>query len=426
MAMAPAWRTHASRFAVLLTASLFLASCSGVATAVPAESLVASPPSATPAATTAPAPTAAPSPTPVPTSTADPMAIVVGSMRSLSALRSVHMSMVMSGSARGDLLQLGSRTGVLEVDGVTAETDVDMRGPAVRMHLEAPSLMGISADVISIGNDTWVRTSIGGVLWSKTSVAGSPSPTAVMQIEPLLRNGSVKAQYLGAESCGTEVCDRVQLSTTMVASASQFVDATVWVRRSDGLPTAVVIEMRQTLPNNQPQLYFSIKVDLSGFDEPVSIVAPDPADVSTRQPFGIPAPVINPSPSPVVMPLDCNAIEKVVLKVSPVTLARDMGPQVQSVPKGSCVFVQDPMPKPPARVAVVTVSFGTATMVESLMSFPDAERIEGVGDFASYAGGQMVARKGDVTIVVLALSFPSADDPKPLVMDVMRTALAGR
>jgi hypothetical protein len=410
-------RVDAFRLVALLATSLVLASCITVAAALPAQS----PTTAPSVAATTPAPV----PTPLPSITADPMGIVVASLRSLSTLRTVHMSMVMFGQVSGDLLQLGTADGVLRVDGVTAETDVDMRRPAVSAHLDAKSLMGIRADVISIGSDTWVRTSIGGSLWSKTAPVGTPWPTAILQLEPLLRSGSVKAYFVGSETCGTDICDKVMLITTSTAlPASQSVSAQVSVRRSDELPIAVEISMREKLPNDQPQLFFSVKVALSRFDEPVSIQAPDPSQVSSRQPFGIPTPSTRPAPVPVGA-LDCAALEEIVLENSPVNLARTDAPQPASVPKESCVFLQDPLPiDGSTRVASLVVSPGSTVSIPNLMSiYPDGEKIDGIGDFAWYTRGQIAARKDGVSLVAAIAGFPTTADPKHLLTEVMRAAM---
>ncbi|MEX1169516.1 MAG: hypothetical protein WEE50_05175 [Chloroflexota bacterium] len=91
----------------------------------------------------------------------DPNEIVTAALTSTEGARSVHVEVTLDGSIDADLTGSGTGTSI-PLTGTTASADVDMAGGKAHATVAVPALLNFNADLIQIGETTYVRTSLGG------------------------------------------------------------------------------------------------------------------------------------------------------------------------------------------------------------------------------------------------------------------------
>ena len=91
----------------------------------------------------------------------DPVDILQHSIAATQTLHSFHVHGALSGTINADLTGSGS-TAPLDLAGTTADADVDVVNKAVHLDASIPALLGATADIIVIGNDTYTKVSLLG------------------------------------------------------------------------------------------------------------------------------------------------------------------------------------------------------------------------------------------------------------------------
>jgi hypothetical protein len=91
----------------------------------------------------------------------DPNEIVTAALTSTEGAKSVHVEVTLDGSIDADLTGSGTGTSI-PLTGTTASADVDMAGGKAHATVAVPALLNFNADLIQIGETTYVRTSLGG------------------------------------------------------------------------------------------------------------------------------------------------------------------------------------------------------------------------------------------------------------------------
>ena len=86
----------------------------------------------------------------------DPVSILQQSIAATQNLHSFHAHASLSGSIQADLTGTGS-TAPLDLSGTTADIDADLVNKAVHISASIPALFGATADIIVIGDDTYVK-----------------------------------------------------------------------------------------------------------------------------------------------------------------------------------------------------------------------------------------------------------------------------
>ena len=91
----------------------------------------------------------------------DPTEIITVALTSTEGAKSVHVEATLDGSINADLTGTGSST-ELPLTGTTASADVDMAGGKAHATIAVPALLNFNADVIQIGETTYVKSSLSG------------------------------------------------------------------------------------------------------------------------------------------------------------------------------------------------------------------------------------------------------------------------
>jgi hypothetical protein len=91
----------------------------------------------------------------------DPNEIVTAALASTEGAKSVHLEVTVDGSVNADLTGAGTGTSI-KLTGTTATADVDMAGGKAHATVAVPALLNFNADLIQIGETTYVKSSLGG------------------------------------------------------------------------------------------------------------------------------------------------------------------------------------------------------------------------------------------------------------------------
>ena len=148
----------------------------------------------------------------------DPVDIITQGLQATAELKSFHVSLELNGN-----VSVPDGGGTFNLDSTTLEADVDIPARNVRASLAVPAFLGLTADVIVIGNDVWIKTSMGGTKWSHQTndMMGSPLPipTAsagveemVAKLKEALATDGVVTKKLADVACGDRQCYQVSVS----------------------------------------------------------------------------------------------------------------------------------------------------------------------------------------------------------------------
>ena len=103
----------------------------------------------------------------------DPKEILVKSVEALAKAKSVHLAASLTGTFNGDLMGSGQAT-EFRLDGTTAEGDLDIAGKKFRLSFSVPAFLGLNGELIQVGQNTYVKTSLTGAKYQKETSAELP------------------------------------------------------------------------------------------------------------------------------------------------------------------------------------------------------------------------------------------------------------
>ena len=103
----------------------------------------------------------------------DPNEILVRSVETLAKAKSVHFAATLTGTFTGDLMGSG-QSSEFKLDGTTAEGDLDIAGKKFRASFSVPSFLGLSGELIQVGQSSFIKTSLTGAKYMKETSAELP------------------------------------------------------------------------------------------------------------------------------------------------------------------------------------------------------------------------------------------------------------
>src|SRR4026208_1612883 len=148
----------------------------------------------------------------------DPVDIITQGLQATADLKSFHVSLELNGD-----VSIPDGGGTFNLDSTSLEADVDVPAKNLRASLAVPAFLGLTADVIVIGDDVWIKTSMGGTKWSHQTndMMGSPLPipTASAGVQEIsdklgeaLATDGVSTKKLADVACGDRQCYQVSIS----------------------------------------------------------------------------------------------------------------------------------------------------------------------------------------------------------------------
>ena len=146
----------------------------------------------------------------------DPKDIITQGLDATAKLNSFHVSLKLDGD-----FTVPDGGGSFNLNSTSLEADVDIPAKNLQAHLAVPAFLGLTADVIVIGPDVWIKTSMGGTKWSHQTndLLGSPAPSAsvdpqvvIDKVKEALGKDGVVTKKLADVACGDRQCYQVSVS----------------------------------------------------------------------------------------------------------------------------------------------------------------------------------------------------------------------
>ena len=234
----------------------------------------------------------------------DPAAIVTQGLDATANLKSLHMSLALSGT-----FNVPNSGGSFNLDSTSLEADIDVAAKNVHLTFGVPAFLGLTGDVVVIGKDVWVKTSMTGTKWSHqtTSLTGSASPAAsavesldpqamIAKVNEFLKKPGVVTKKLADVDCGDRKCYQVSVSvpSSLMSSAgavASFDPSTVF---GDALVLNLLFDRDKlwlteasTSVKSDTMGSFTATLSFSKFDEALTFSPPPSADVTEGE-FTIP------------------------------------------------------------------------------------------------------------------------------------------
>lgn len=228
----------------------------------------------------------------------NPVEIITQGVAATGNLKSFHMSLAVDGT-----LTEPSSGGSFALNGTSLEGDFDLESKNLQMTFAVPAFLGLTGEVMVIGDDSYVRTSMTGDKWSKsTRKAGDPvseamDPEKVLEdVRTFLAKEGVVTEKLDDVECGDRTCYavRVKIPAALLAEAGNAVNMDPTATFGE----ALVLNLRFDRENlwlteistqvaSESAGTFSATLTFSAFDEAVT-VNPPPADQVTESALPLP------------------------------------------------------------------------------------------------------------------------------------------
>jgi hypothetical protein len=156
----------------------------------------------------------------------NPVDIITQGLDATANLKSLHISLALDGS-----FTVPEGGGSFNLDSTSLEADVDIAAKSVRATLAVPAFLGLTADLIVIGQDVWYRTSMSGTKWfhqANDLMGNSPLPSASLdpqvaidKVKEFLAKDGVVTKKLADVACGDRQCYQISVNvpSTLMADA---------------------------------------------------------------------------------------------------------------------------------------------------------------------------------------------------------------
>jgi hypothetical protein len=216
----------------------------------------------------------------------DPKEILAKALEAVGAAKTVHLAADVTGTLSLDLT--GSGQGApLDLKGTGITGDVDLVGKKLKGSASVPALLGLTADLIVIGPDSWTKVSLMGPRWQHSTTPPGPEAAAtdmtktIADLKAALDKLATPPTKVADEKCGDKDCYHLKLQLASadlgpLASAAPGIsgDAAVdiWVERGTNRPLKLTVVV-----NAGAQGTVTMTLTLSNYDAAVAI-DPPPAD----------------------------------------------------------------------------------------------------------------------------------------------------
>jgi hypothetical protein len=233
----------------------------------------------------------------------DPKEIVAQGLEATTQLTSMHIALTLDGTAT-----IAEAGGEMTLDGTTLEGDVDLDQSVAHITFAMPSMLGLSGELIQVGDDSYVKTSMTGPMWlHSTAATGDTMPGvedttgALDGLRDFLDTEGVTVEKLSDTDCGDGRCYAVRMTippdvltgTDGVADGLTGLDPSAFL--GDGLVLDLLFDRDDLyLADVSTELSaesvgsVSLRLTLSAFNEDVSVEAPPADQVTDGGDFGLP------------------------------------------------------------------------------------------------------------------------------------------
>jgi hypothetical protein len=219
----------------------------------------------------------------------DPAEIIGQGLEATADATSFHLDVNVTGN-----VTIPDTGGTFDLEGTTASGDFDVANELARLTFDVPTLFGLSGEVLQIGTDSYVKTSLTGDTYTKSTVTDTGDvPTdpdaALSGLREFLDKEGVETEKLEDVSCGDHTCYAVRLTipATLLSDAQMSgVDASQFL--GDGLVLDMqfdredlhLVQVSSDLDAGELGS-LGLLVTFSAYGEPVE-VSPPPSDQVTE------------------------------------------------------------------------------------------------------------------------------------------------
>jgi hypothetical protein len=231
--------------------------------------------------------------TPAAPAITDPKEILTKSVLAMKDVKSFHFKAEVNGEVKLDLSGQGAAGGALNLQGTTAEGDLDIANKKAKISFAAPALFGAAGEVVQIGKDTYTKVNVLGDKYQKSTSEGDDAGSAaedpqkaIQELNDLLNKPGFAPTKQADEKCGDKDCYRVSLNMTSAqlgeaipgglggASAPPEGSGTLdlWVQKDNLRPAKLAVSI-----NAAEMGTVTVNVTFTNYDAAVTIEAP-PAD----------------------------------------------------------------------------------------------------------------------------------------------------
>ena len=213
----------------------------------------------------------------------DPKEILTKAVEAMQSAKSVHVEASVDGTFKADLTGTGTAS-ELNLAGTNLKGDLDLAAKNAHVTAAVPAFLGLTADIIIVGGDTYTKVSLAGDKYKKSATT-STDPTdpavALKDVETFLQKPEVKPTKKDDASCGSKKCYQVEVSLSADDLKSLMPDqdlqgasivATILVEKDTLYPASATVTVSSATLGE-----VTLKLALTDWDKAVTIAAP-PAD----------------------------------------------------------------------------------------------------------------------------------------------------
>lgn len=238
----------------------------------------------------------------------DAKEILSQSIQSLRDVKTVHLKAGVNGQVKFDPSILtggagtsgGSATSSIDLKGTSLEGDLDLGGSKVHLGASVPALLGLSADIIVIGDTTYTKVSLLGPKYTKSTGTSSvpvPLPSASLtqqqaidQLKQALDKLATPPKLVGVEQVDGKSAYHVSLVVSQKDLGSALpspvaavgdVNLDVWSFVDGLLPAKLELKGGDATSGT-----LDVVLTLTNYNQAVSIQAPPASEVSASPGLG--------------------------------------------------------------------------------------------------------------------------------------------
>jgi hypothetical protein len=148
----------------------------------------------------------------------DPVEILAAAVRTTAEQTSVRVDVAVDGRVAIDIL--GSGGTPIALNGTTATADIDLEAGSARTTFSAPSVLGLTGEVIAVDGTTYIKTTLTGPLYVTQSMGvpvpdASGDPTTILDgLTDLLAQPGLEPVKGEDVQCGNTTCYSVTIELT--------------------------------------------------------------------------------------------------------------------------------------------------------------------------------------------------------------------
>jgi hypothetical protein len=144
----------------------------------------------------------------------DPAEILTKSVETMQDAKSVRVDVTLSGTITADPTGTGGAGSTFPLDGTTASADIDIEGGNARATFSVPAFLGLAGELIAVGDDAFVKTTLTGPLYQRMSASDGELPVDPGDVDGLdleeLRTMLAKPELSPTKgedvACGSKDC----------------------------------------------------------------------------------------------------------------------------------------------------------------------------------------------------------------------------